>query len=123
MGLKAKIDNAILKRFDREERKRKENERTPKVYFLIICEGEKTEPSYFEGLKKGLKNFSYQKKLENMYEILQEFGSEELAILHSKRLREKYTNEKFSEHNPCTNIDLLVRELRDPLKVLKGLNE
>jgi hypothetical protein len=48
----AKIDNAVKKRFERKESKRSVETREKRVYFLIICEGEKTEPNYFEGLKK-----------------------------------------------------------------------
>lgn len=50
----AKIDNSIKKRFVREERSRSVNTREKRVYFLIVCEGEKTEPNYFKGLKKDL---------------------------------------------------------------------
>jgi len=50
----AKIDNAIKKRFARKERSRFVDVKERRVYFLIICEGEKTEPNYFKGLKKDL---------------------------------------------------------------------
>jgi hypothetical protein len=49
-----KIDNSVKKRFERQEQKRSVNVKTKRVYFLIICEGEKTEPNYFNGLKKDL---------------------------------------------------------------------
>ncbi|HNX56987.1 MAG TPA: RloB family protein [Prolixibacteraceae bacterium] len=54
MARVAKIDNAVKKRFSREEKKRKENTRTKLVYFLIVCEGSKTEPNYFLALEKEL---------------------------------------------------------------------
>jgi len=54
MARVAKIDNAIKKRFARIEKSRAVGTREKRVYFLIICEGEKTEPNYFEGLKKDL---------------------------------------------------------------------
>ena len=41
-----KIDNAIRKRFARSNTERKPRE--VKVFFLIVCEGEKTEPNYFK---------------------------------------------------------------------------
>ena len=44
-----KIDNADLKRFARSSVKRKPKE--IKVFFLIVCEGKKTEPNYFEKFK------------------------------------------------------------------------
>lgn len=50
----AKVDNSIKKRFERKERSRLIEVREKRVYFLIICEGEKTEPNYFNGLKKDL---------------------------------------------------------------------
>ena len=54
-----KIDNAILKRQNRVEKKRKEKIKEIRVYFLIVCEGEKTEPNYFKSFKKNVKSFIY----------------------------------------------------------------
>ncbi len=54
-----KIDNAILKRNKRVEKKRKEKTREIRVYFLIVCEGEKTEPNYFKSFKTNVKSFVY----------------------------------------------------------------
>jgi hypothetical protein len=54
-----KIDNAVLKRTARVEKKRKEKTREVRVYFLIVCEGEKTEPNYFKSFKKNVKSFVY----------------------------------------------------------------
>jgi hypothetical protein len=54
MARVSKVDNSIKKRFAREEKKRLVGTREKRVYFLIICEGEKTEPNYFEALKKDL---------------------------------------------------------------------
>lgn len=54
MARKAKIDNSILKRFARQETIRKQDIRVKRKYYLIVCEGTKTEPNYFEGLKKNL---------------------------------------------------------------------
>lgn len=52
MARKIKIPNERLKRFAREEQKRKKNIRNKRKYYLIVCEGEATEPNYFEGLKQ-----------------------------------------------------------------------
>lgn len=49
-----KIDNAFKKRFERVEKKRSVNTRNKLVYFLIVCEGKRTEPEYFEALAKEL---------------------------------------------------------------------
>lgn len=54
MARKIKIPNERLKRFARQEQKRKQNIRTKRMYYLIVCEGEATEPNYFEGLKQDL---------------------------------------------------------------------
>src|SRR5882762_5965439 len=49
-----KIDNAIKKRHNRKEHSRLAKSQNDRIYFLIICEGEKTEPNYFKGLKRNL---------------------------------------------------------------------
>jgi hypothetical protein len=54
-----KIDNSILKRNKRVERKRKSKVKETRVYFLIVCEGEKTEPNYFKSFKTNVKSFVY----------------------------------------------------------------
>jgi len=53
-----KIDNADLKRFARSSAKRKPKQ--IQVFFLIICEGEKTEPNYFKKFKKKFGNVIYE---------------------------------------------------------------
>lgn len=54
MARKIKIPNEHLKRFARQEQKRKRDTRIKRKYYLIVCEGEKTEPNYFQGLKDDL---------------------------------------------------------------------
>jgi len=54
MARKIKIDNALLKRFAREDHKRKVGGTPLREYYLIVCEGEKTEPNYFKSLKEKL---------------------------------------------------------------------
>jgi hypothetical protein len=54
MARKIKIPNEHLKRFARAELKRKKDIRNKRKYYLIVCEGEATEPNYFEGLKQDL---------------------------------------------------------------------
>ena len=54
MARSIKIDNADKKRFERQETKRKENTRSKRKYYLIVCEGEKTEPNYFKAMKRDL---------------------------------------------------------------------
>jgi hypothetical protein len=54
MARKIKIENERLKRYARKEHKRKTNVRNKRLYYLIVCEGEATEPNYFEGFKQDL---------------------------------------------------------------------
>lgn len=50
-----KIDNALKKRLERaEDKKRVVDTRDQVVYFLIVCEGTKTEPNYFKELENEL---------------------------------------------------------------------
>ncbi len=57
MARKIKIDNAHQKREYLKARtatKRVSDIRKERRYFMIVCEGEKTEPNYFKGLKASL---------------------------------------------------------------------
>lgn len=54
MAKKIKISPDRRSRFTRGEIKRKEGVREKRRYYLIVCEGAKTEPNYFEGLKTDL---------------------------------------------------------------------
>lgn len=54
MARKIKIPNERLKLYSREVHKRKQDIRAKRIYYLIVCEGEETEPNYFEGLKQDL---------------------------------------------------------------------
>lgn len=54
MARKIKIDNAIIKRRERHESKRKMGFKSKRKFFLIVCEGEKTEPNYFNSLRLAL---------------------------------------------------------------------
>lgn len=56
MANKIKIQNHIKKRRERNNfaSGRKIDNRVKRRYYLIICEGEKTEPNYFKSLKAAL---------------------------------------------------------------------
>ncbi len=54
MAKKRSGSEPIAGRFSRHESRRAFGTRTLRRYFLLVCEGEKTEPLYFEGLKKDL---------------------------------------------------------------------
>lgn len=51
-----KIDNAILKRLQRKKERnaRKIEDKPLRKYYLLFCEGARTEPNYFEEIKKEL---------------------------------------------------------------------
>ena len=77
-------------------------------------------------LKKKLKktDFSYEKNDVGFYQILQEHGDEEQAIKRAQKLREIRGEEKnYAAHNPRTEVDLLVDELRHPEKALDKIEE
>ena len=77
-------------------------------------------------LKKKLKktDFSYEKNDEDFYQILQEHGDEEQAIKRARKLREIRGKEKnYATHNPRTEVDLLVDELRHPEKALDKIEK
>ncbi len=54
MARKLKIPNHIRRRLVRESISRMENGRPLRKQYLIICEGEKTEPNYFHSFKDSL---------------------------------------------------------------------
>lgn len=91
MARKIKIDNAILKRRARAEKKRKTQFKSKRKFYLIVCEGEKTEPNYFESLKASLP----RGVLELMNIDIDGTGKNTLSIIEeTKKLREKY-EEKY----------------------------
>ena len=77
-------------------------------------------------LKKKLKktDFSYEKNDKDFYQILQAHGEEEQAIKRARKLRENMGKKKnYAAHNPRTEVDLLVDELRHPEKALDKIEE
>lgn len=54
MARKIKIPNHLQKSLARGITKRKIDIRTKRKYYLIVCEGEQTEPNYFESIKERL---------------------------------------------------------------------
>ena len=56
--------------------------------------------------------FRYEKNSEQMYALLKEHGSQEDAIRNGKRLSSKYgQRQDYANHNPCTEVWVLVEEL------------
>ncbi len=67
-----------------------------------------------ERLQKHLDpNFRYQKNDPKFYGLLQTHGDENQAIQNAQRLFDLYEERRdFADHNPCTTVHLLVKELR-----------
>lgn len=97
MARKIKIPNERLKRFAREEQKRKKNIRNKRKYYLIVCEGEATEPNYFEGLKQDLPKgvlTAYQIDIEGTGRNTQSLVDEALRL---KEVYEKSTTRQVDK--------------------------
>ena len=91
MANRIKIDNAILKRRARAEKKRKTEFKSKRKFYLIVCEGEKTEPNYFESLKESLPRGVLE--LTNI--DIDGTGKNTLSIIEeAKKLKKKY-EEKY----------------------------
>lgn len=62
MARTIKIDNALKARFFKQVKKSKPRELV--TYFLIVCEGEKTEPNYFKSFPKQVGKIVYDVEFE-----------------------------------------------------------
>lgn len=87
MARVTKIDNALQKRFSNKKKNTNTNKQLV-TYFLIVCEGEKTEPNYFKKFPK--------KVGKVIYDIQFEGGgiSTTKVVEKAMELREK-SNQKF----------------------------
>ena len=90
MARKVKIPNHVQKRLSRVEHKRKRNTKDKRKYYLIVCEGEKTEPNYFESLKKDLpKGVITSCRID-----IEGTGRNTLSLVEeSKKIKERLENE------------------------------
>ena len=61
MARTIKIDNALQKRFSKQEKKKKKELVS---YFLIVCEGEKTEPNYFKSFPRKIGKIVFDLELD-----------------------------------------------------------
>ena len=79
----------------------------------------------FEELEQAIRNalhknnpeaiFDLSKGNDRIYELVTSLGNEAKAIQRAAALKSKYkTTTKPSEQNPCTQMDLLIHELRHP---------
>ena len=62
--------------------------------------------------EKGEKGFKYKKNDKHTYGLLKKYGNEEQAIKYAKRLRDVFDDQKYADHNPCTWVDELVKEIQ-----------
>ncbi|MDR1864516.1 MAG: RloB family protein [Bacteroidales bacterium] len=62
-------------------------------------------------IKNHIRDFKYAKNSTEMYDILQKFGNQTQAIENSERLSNLYDNQKYSAHNPRTQVYELVKQL------------
>jgi hypothetical protein len=94
MARKQKVPNHIKKRLERGERRRKEEIRPERKYFLIVCEGEKTEPLYFEAFKadlpKGVLDIDIEGEGKNTHSLIE-------AIIRIKDKREKASGRQYDQ--------------------------
>ena len=66
------------------------------------------------------KTFKYKKNDVGFYQILHEHGNEDFAFKNAEKLRNRHKGKvDYAAHNPRTEVDLLVNELRHPENVLK----
>jgi hypothetical protein len=60
MTKRKSLNNSLTDRFSRKNsRRRKEGIKNLRVFFLIVCEGEKTEPNYFKSFPFQVKDFVF----------------------------------------------------------------
>ena len=70
------------------------------------------------------KKFEYKKNDVGFYQILQEHGDEDFAFKNAEKLRYRHKGKSnYATHNPRTEVDLLVKELRNPQIVLEEIEE
>lgn len=69
---------------------------------------------------KGFEKFVYKKNDPEFYNVLQKLGNEQKAKKYAAKLRKTFSKDKdYKTHKPCTKVDLLVKELEEPEKLLK----
>ena len=70
------------------------------------------------------KKFEYKKNDVGFYQILQEHGDEDFAFKNAEKLRNRHKGKSnYAAHNPRTEVDLLVDELRHPEKALDKIEK
>jgi hypothetical protein len=97
MARTPKIPNELKKRLARKEQKRQEGNRSQRQFFLIVCEGEKTEPLYFEAFKADLP----KGVLENLTLDIEGEGKNTLSLIEEvmkiRERREKASGRQYDQ--------------------------
>lgn len=90
MARKVKIPNHIKKWRSKEEVKRKEELKSKRRFYFIVCEGEKTEPNYFKSLKDAL-----PKGVLNVYDfrIVGTGNNTTSLVAHAIQLRQEWQSQ------------------------------
>ncbi len=60
---------------------------------------------------KSQKKYRYAKKDPNNYKIMTTYGSMDTAIKYAEAKHQEYTDARYANHNPCTTVYRLVRQL------------
>lgn len=125
---KIKIDNASFK-FKKQTQRREQ--KVIRCSVLIVCEGTKTEPNYFDafaqkqqgiivydievkGLGRGTKDVvekAIALKNKNNYAVMTTYGSMDSAMRYAESKHLEYTDSRYANQNPCTTVYRLVRQL------------
>lgn len=94
MARKQKVPNHIKKFLERGVRRRREGTKPVRKYFLIVCEGVKTEPLYFEAFKadlpKGVLDIDIEGEGKNTQSLVE-------AIIRIKEKREKASGRQYDQ--------------------------
>jgi hypothetical protein len=59
------------------------------------------------------KPFQYEKNRTDMYDLLQQFGDEQQAIIRAEKPDQSYEDHRYSKQNPNTRLYLLIRQLNE----------
>jgi hypothetical protein len=70
----------------------------------------------------GYETYEYKKNDTTTYNVLMAIGNENFACQNAMRLRDNFKGDTdYKNHKPCTKVDLLVGELKNPERILKKI--
>lgn len=117
------FNSAVYKAIDNDLKVGWSNE-SIELWFLLHFEYLNTALQRYQYIEKlsqyfsqnNISNGTYEKNLDDIFEILCEYGDIEEAISRGKKLEELYCSESEAKRNPCTTVYKLVEELIDYIK-------